>query len=91
MSIKSAMDDVEAFHIACNVPVRERPIAIATEHAMADLDLRLSLINEECNKELLPAMESLSWAVDQDEQDQHMVKIADGLADLIYVCIGTAL
>lgn len=91
MSIKSAMDDVECFHVAAGVPVRDRPIAIATEEAFADAQLRSSLINEECNRELLPALEELSWEACQDEQDALMVKVADGLADLIYVCIGTAL
>lgn len=74
--MKSLMDDVAAFHRACDVPVLDRP-AIPTQGRVL---LRRILIDEEINRELFPAM---------DLGD--LPAIADGIADAIYVLVGTAL
>jgi predicted HAD superfamily Cof-like phosphohydrolase len=74
--MKSLLRDVAAFHTACDVPVLYRPRVPSRERAM----LRRTLIDEEVNKELLPAIGS-----------GDIVAVADGLADAIYVIVGTAL
>lgn len=43
-------------------------------------DFRIKLIEEEVNKELIPAI-----------KDSNMEKVADGIADAIYVLLGTAI
>lgn len=68
--------DVWCFHTACNIPVRLDP-GFPSDERVA---LRVDLINEEVNKELLRAIES-----------RDLVKTADGIADAIYVLIGAAL
>lgn len=73
--MKTAIQDVADFHIACDQPVRGVPHICAP----GEVELRKNLINEEVNNELLPAM---------DRGD--LVEIADALADIIYVVIGTA-
>ena len=74
--MKSLLTDVAAFHIACDVPVLSKLQIPSPERIM----LRRNLIDEEVNKELLPAI---------DRND--LPAIADGLADAIYVIVGTAL
>jgi predicted HAD superfamily Cof-like phosphohydrolase len=74
--MKSLLNDVAAFHIACDVPVLSKLQIPSPERIM----LRRNLIDEEVNKELLPAI---------DRND--LPAIADGLADAIYVIVGTAL
>lgn len=68
--------DVRRFHVGfqANDP------AVPTIPSPADRDLRWSLIDEEVNKELKPAMD-----------DGDLVGIADAIADSIYVLVGTAL
>ena len=73
--MKHLMDDVRAFHEACDVPVIEAP-AVPTDDRV---ELRRKLIMEESD-ELVLALYS-----------RDIVKIADGIADLIYVAVGTAL
>src|SRR3954447_2825262 len=74
--MKSLLTDVAAFYIACDVPVLSKLQIPSPERVM----LRRNLIDEEVNKELLPAI---------DRND--LPAIADGLADAIYVIVGTAL
>ena len=69
------MRDVAGFHFKFNIPVRSAPRPIDP----AEAHRRFLLINEEAD-ELLDAL-----------QDQNLEEIADGIADLIYVAIGTAL
>lgn len=73
--LKSLLDDVRAFHVACDVPVLDAP-AVPPEDRQT---LRASLISEEARE------------VDFAIADEDIEAIADGLADLIYVCVGTAL
>ncbi len=70
-----ALAQVRQFHGQFNVPVTIRPIMPASPR----VDLRIDLITEE-STELLNALGY-----------RDMILIADGLADLIYVCLGTAL
>lgn len=75
--MKKLLDDVAAFHKACDVPILEKP----TIPDLTRRELRISLINEECNKELIPAIDKAN----------DIAEVADALADLIYVIVGTAL
>lgn len=68
--------DVEEFHRACDVPIATTP-AVPSQ---SRIDLRISLIDEEVNKELLPAMRA-----------NDMLEIADAMADAIYVIVGAAI
>jgi predicted HAD superfamily Cof-like phosphohydrolase len=74
--VKTLIQDVGAFHAACDVPVLQIPAVPARDRVA----LRRSLIDEEVNKELLPAMDA-----------GNIVELADALADSIYVIVGTAL
>ena len=73
--MRKLLDDVAAFHLACDVPVVDKPTAPPRDRA----GLRADLILEE-------AVETLNAIA-----DRNIASIADGLADLIYVCVGTAL
>lgn len=73
--MKHLMDDVRAFHEACDVPVLIKP----TNPPIIRRDLRVALIQEE--------LYELEKAVYTDD----IVEVADALADLIYVTVGTAL
>lgn len=73
--MKSLLDDVRAFHVATDTPVLGAPCCPPPERAA----LRIDLLHEEF-REVVQAI----GAEDIEE-------IADGLADLIYVCVGTAL
>lgn len=68
--------DVRAFHEAGGVPAPSSPQIPPPERVA----LRMDLQEEEYGKELLPAMER-----------GDLVGIADGIADLIYILVGTAL
>lgn len=75
-SMRTLMSDVTAFHIACDFPVSLTPAVPPPERVA----LRMELIREEVNAELLPSMEQ-----------NNLVAIADGMADAIYVIVGAAL
>ena len=74
--MKQLIEDVTAFHIACDVPIPDTLGCISDDRKQ----LRISLIEEEVNKELLPAM-----------HNDDILSIADGIADSIYVLVGAAL
>lgn len=74
--MKNLMHDVAAFHLACDVPIA----AVPEEPPPARVELRIDLIDEEVNRELIPAMRTGSMAL-----------IADAMADSIYVIVGAAL
>lgn len=73
--MKNLLNDVAAFHKACDVPVLETP----TIPPIARQKLRLDLISEEYR-------ETINALV-----NNNIEQIADGIADLIYVLVGTAL
>jgi len=75
MSIVFACEDVEDFHKVMGLPVLDKPQFPPQER----IDLRVKLIAEEVE-------ETLEAIYKRD-----MVETADGLADIIYVCIGAAL
>lgn len=67
------LDDVSAFHKACDVPIGDRPAIRASR-----VELRRRILREE-------------WKETDDAMaDGDLVELADGLADIIYVAIGTA-
>lgn len=74
--MRRLIEDVTAFHLACDVPVRFIPM----EPEAPRRKLRIKLIDEEVNRELIPAL------IRGD-----MAKIADGLTDSIYVHVGAAI
>ena len=74
--MEKLIKDVSAFHNACGVPVADRLGNLTADRLL----LRKRLIDEEVNKELLPAMDA-----------GDLVAIADGMADAIYVIVGAAL
>lgn len=74
--MRHIISDVRDFHIACDVPVKTIPANPPPDR----IALRKNLIDEEVNRELLPAM---------DRGD--LCAIADGMADAIYVIAGAAI
>ena len=73
--MRKLLDDVTDFHMATNTPVCPAPKVPTDDRVM----LRVDLVKEEYSEVML--------AIDRD----NLVALADGLADLIYVCVGTAL
>jgi len=67
--------DVKAFHAACDVPILAQP-AVPSEDRVK---LRVVLLEEEMREFLLASANG------------DLIQIADALADLIYVAVGTAL
>lgn len=74
--MKHLIEDVIAFHVACDIPVA----CALTAPPSPRVDLRIELIEEEVNRELLPAMKS-----------GDLIEIADAMADSIYVIVGAAI
>lgn len=74
--MQKLVDDVTAFHRACGVPIVDFP----SEPPGERVTLRIELIQEEGNRELLPAMVA-----------GDIVAIADAMVDLIYVVVGAAI
>lgn len=72
--MKSDQNKVKEFHVAFDIPVNNTPTIPHADTKMR----RIALINEE-TAELYAAMH---W--------EDLVGIADGLADLLYVVLGTA-
>lgn len=75
--MKNLLSDVAAFHKACDIPILNKPTIPNKDR----IDLRTSLIREE----YLEVLHSLI----KNELD--LCELSDGLADLIYVLVGTAL
>lgn len=74
-AMTALMGHVRAFHEACDVPVRPTPECPSPQR----VQLRRDILREEWDE------------TDQAMRRGDMLEIADGLADLIYVAIGTAL
>lgn len=70
------IEDVLDFHHVFKLPIKAYPGFPSIER----VSLRKRLIDEEVNKELLPAIDA-----------QDLAGVADGIADAIYVLLGTAL
>ncbi len=70
------LTQVEEFHLAFGVPVRQEPIG---QLSAAEFQLRYDLLAEE-NREYLEAC-----------AEGNLVKVADALGDLLYVLCGTLL
>ena len=73
--MRDLIEDVTAFHNACDVPVLHEPAVPPKDR----VDLRVALIKEEA-RELIDAM-----------HEGDLLETADGMADLIYVTVGAAL
>lgn len=73
--MKSLLNDVRAFHEACDVPVATSLGFPSRER----VELRQRLLREEY----------LEWLHAVSERD--MVEVADALADMVYIIAGTAL
>lgn len=80
-------DDVRKFHKRCGQSIEITP----TIPTLKELNLRIDLINEEINKELIPLLERY-----QDPQyrkignnTKDIAEITDGILDSIYVLLGT--
>ena len=74
--MRSIIEDVRAFHEALEIPVEAAPTVATRERRK----LRSDLIGEEATETMIAL-----------EDPPDLVRIADGLADLIYVCVGAAL
>lgn len=74
--MKNLLSDVREFHTACEIPVAQSPV----EPPAGRVWLRRELIDEEVNRELLPAMAR-----------GDLPAVADGMVDAIYVIVGAAL
>jgi predicted HAD superfamily Cof-like phosphohydrolase len=76
MGLREAVLELKDFHRVMDVPIIDIPKLPPHDRRA----LRLKLINEEVNEELIPALER-----------NDIIEIADGIADAIYVLIGCAL
>lgn len=73
--MKSLISDVRAFHVATDTPILDAPTVPVIERRL----LRDRLLREEFNE----------FAQANDRGD--IIEVADALADVIYVAVGTAL
>lgn len=73
--MKQAIEDVKAFHVATGTPIAEKPGWPLWDRIW----LREDLIDEE------------RFEFSDAAQKRDLTAAADALADIIYVCIGTAL
>lgn len=74
-ALSAAVGDLRAFHEACDIPIRAEPSFPNQDR----ITLRADLLDEE-HEELREAIE-----------ERDIVKVADGLADIAYIVLGTAL
>lgn len=74
--MKDVISDVLDFHVACDIPILTSP----TLPPEARVALRIDLIDEEVNRELIPAMRA-----------GDLLEIADAMADSVYVIVGAAI
>jgi predicted HAD superfamily Cof-like phosphohydrolase len=85
---KDWQEDVRDFHEKCGLEVNTLP-SLPSEDT---LNLRMKLVDEEVNEELLPLLSSLAkkGAWDSETFAEDLASIADGIVDAIYVLLGTA-
>jgi hypothetical protein len=82
VSFHTQFDMVRMFHVLGGLPVGVPGEVISGD----EIDRRVAMINEEVSLELLPALESLK----KDYTTAKVAVVADGIADSIYVLLGTA-
>lgn len=75
MSLLHACENVEDFHKVMGLPILDKP--------QFPSDIRVALRRDLILEEVTETIEAIS--------QRDMVETADGLADIIYVCIGAAL
>lgn len=85
MSLFAAQVDLYDFHTKFGLEVHEQP----TKPTQKTLILRQSLVEEEM-VETTRALINLQIANDQESIHEALAELADGIADAIYVLIGTA-
>jgi predicted HAD superfamily Cof-like phosphohydrolase len=74
--MQKLVDDVTAFHQACGAPIVTKPKVPSEDR----VNLRIELIDEEINRELIPAM-----------REGNLALIADAMIDSIYVIVGAGI
>lgn len=89
--LEGAIEDVKDFHRAMHQPIHGELTTPSDERVR----LRANLILEECMETVdgmfEPAQRHTPWdEVEFRKVNVDYVKLADGLADLIYVCVGAA-
>lgn len=87
--MRKAIDDVTEFHEVMNQPVLAQPRVPSDER----VHLRASLVDEEFEEvfEALGFKREDDGTCSYDRARVNIVELADGLADLAYVIVGTAL
>jgi predicted HAD superfamily Cof-like phosphohydrolase len=85
--VQKLIDDVAAFHNACDVPVLTKPTIPPPDR----VKLRWKLVFEEVIAELGPAMAVDIVGNPLPDIEPHLPSIADAIADSIYVLVGTSL
>lgn len=97
--MKDAIEQVTLFHVATSQPVLPRPAVpphdrvrlrakLIFEEAMETIGALYGFSREDVSRRLILPTNHL---LDQLDPQAQIVEVADGLADLIYVCIGCAL
>lgn len=97
--MKHAIEKVTKFHVATGQPVLPRPAVpphdrvrlrakLIFEESMETIGALFGFSREDVMRRLVLPMNHM---MDQIDPQAQIVDIADGLADLIYVCIGCAL
>ena len=85
---KDWQDDVWKFHVKMDLETNVTPVVPSED----TIRLRIELIKEEVNKELLVVLDRLAntgtW--DSETFPGIMAELADSMADSIYVILGTA-
>lgn len=89
--MRGLVENVARFHALFRVPSLPFPSAPSAERVR----VRIRLIREEGLDELLGALREVEAHIEQGLPDRALrpllVKVADGLIDTIFVCVGTAL
>ena len=82
MSLRYAQSDVDLFMLAMGQEVRYSPVIPPAD----EIDLRIDLITEEFDETIA----ALLACKGSGPSNAHMAEVMDGIADSIYVLLGTA-